>query len=147
MTKAPKPTHASDSSEQRSAESVILRKLERQLKVPLDGRPDIGQHIELDGFADGDKPVCVEVWAHQGTAKGGQPAKVMRDFCKLLLVERLLGRECRKVVAVCDQTALAFLENSWQGRFADEFGIERIVVGIDRKTRERLLNAQRRQYR
>jgi hypothetical protein len=147
MKTPPKKPQASDSSEQRSAEAEILAALERLWKVRLDGRPKIDQRVELDGFADGRVPICVEVWAHQGAAKGGQPAKVMRDFCKLLLVEKLLATKCRKVVAVCDETALALLDTSWQGRFADEFGIERVVVDVPEATRERIRKAQKRQYR
>lgn len=139
--------HASDSSEQRGAEAEILEALSTQWGVRFEGRPDIGFRVDLDGFVDGDLPICVEVWAHQGNAKGGQPGKVMKDFCKLLLIEKLLGRRCRKVFAVCDEKAIAFLENSWQGRFADEFGIERIVVAVSDETRHSVRKAQDRQVR
>lgn len=71
----------------------------------------------------------------------------MKDMCKLLLVEKLIGKQCRKIVAVCDGSALTFLQNSWQGRFADEFGIERIVVDVDEATRDTVRQAQARQYR
>ena len=101
----------------------------------------------MDGYAEGATPICVEAWAHQGPAKGGQLGKVMRDFCKLLLVERLLGRPCRKVFVVCDPDAIAFLQNSWYGQFADEFGIERIVVEIPGDIRQRIRDAQVRQFR
>ena len=139
--------HASDSSEQRSAEGEILDALSAQWGVEFEGRPAIGFRVDLDGFVDGEQPICVEVWAHQGKAKGGQPGKVMKDFCKLLLVEKMLERPCRKVFAVCDEQAIAFLENSWQGRFADEFGIERIVVSVSEATRQRVRGAQSRQVR
>lgn len=51
-------------------------------------------------------------------------------MCKLLLVERMLGKQCRKILAVCDPVAVGFLKNSWMGRFADEFGIETIAVCV-----------------
>lgn len=137
--------HPRDSSEQRAAESEILRSLEKQLKVHLDAHPQINQRINLDGFADTSRPVCVEIWAHQGPAKGSQPSKVMGDFCKLLLVEKLLGKPCRKIFAVCDPEALAFLKNSWRGRFADEWGIESIVVPVSKETRRRLRQTQKNQ--
>jgi hypothetical protein len=144
---SPQDKHASDSSEQRSAEVEILAALEKRFGIRLDGHPEIAQQVNLDGFADGPTPICVEVWAHQGKAIGGQPAKVMKDICKLLLVEKLIGRPCRKIVAVCDDSALNFLQNSWQGRFADEFGIERIVVDVDEAIRDKVRQAQARQYR
>lgn len=96
---------------------------------------------------DGPHPVLVEVWAHQGPAKGAQPGKVMKDLCKLLLVEKLLGKDCRKVFAVADETAIAFLRNSWQGQFVDEFGIECVVVAVSDETRSRIKEAQKRQFR
>ncbi len=117
------------------------------MNVRFAGRPQIGRRVDLDGFVDGAHPICVEVWAHQGPAKGGQTGKVMRDFCKLLLVERLLGKPCRKMFAVCDGAALAFLQNSWQGHFAEEFGIEQVVVDLSDETRQRIRDAQTRQYR
>jgi len=143
----PPQTHASDSSEQRAAEAAMLAVLAAQWKVRFDGRPAIGRRVDLDGYVDGPLPICVEAWAHQGPAKGGQPHKVMRDFCKLLLVEKLLGRPCRKVFAVCDPAAIAFLQNSWCGQFADEFGIERVVVEIPEEIRQRIRDAQVRQFR
>jgi hypothetical protein len=142
-----KQTHASGSFEQRSAEFEILEALQNMLGVRFEAGPEIDQPVELDGFADSDVPICVEAWAHQGPAKGGQIGKVMRDMCKLVLVERLLGKRCRKIFAVSDEATVAFLRNSWQGRFADEFGVERIVVDISETTRQSLREAQRRQYR
>ena len=139
--------HPSHSSEHCAAEAEILAALEKQLVVRLDGCPRIDQEVKLDGFASGPSPICVEVWAHQGKPKGAQPAKLMKDMCKLLLVEKLLGKTCRKIVAVCDEDALSFLRNSWCGRFADEFGIERIVVDVGEPTRDKLRRAQVRQYR
>jgi hypothetical protein len=139
--------HPSDSTEQRQAEAEILAALKAKEGLRLDGVPSIGQPVRLDGFEDGEKPVCVEVFAHQGPSKDGQRKKLMRDMCKLLLVEKLLAKPCRKIVAGCDDSALSFLKNSWQGRFADEFGIELIVVDVDESTREKVRKAQRRQRR
>jgi hypothetical protein len=143
----PDEKHPSDSLEQRDAERDILEALEKRLGIRLNMKVDIDQRVALDGFADGAVPVCVEVWAHQGPAKGGQVHKVMRDFCKLLLVEKLLGKRCHKVFAVCDDESLAFLNRSWQGRFAKEFDIETVVLDVCDTTRARVLEAQKRQFR
>ena len=131
---------------QREVEPIILAKLSEMLGVDLDDSSGL-PGIQLDGFADCDEPVCVEVWAHQGRAKGGQLGKVMKDMCKLLLCERLLGKPCRKVFAVADESAILFLQNSWQGRFVREFGIECIVVNIPEDVRDRVRKAQKKQYR
>lgn len=147
MSTSPSKQHPGDSSEQREAEREILEAVSRELGVPLDGKPDIAQRADLDGFQGGQRPICVEVFAHQGPSKDGQRKKLMRDMCKLLLVEKLLRKKCRKIVAVSDPESVKFLDKSWMGRFADEFGIERIVVTLSEDTRKRVLRAQKRQYR
>lgn len=125
----------------------MLLVLEKKLRTKLRSQPSIDQAVKLDGFADRAKPICVEIWARQGRPKPGQVGKVMKDFCKLLLVQKLLGKPCQKVFAVCDEAAHAFLKNSWYGRFADEFGIKIVVVDVCHDTRTRLLAAQKRQVR
>jgi len=142
-----KELHPSHSREQKVAEAEILADVARHYKVQFAGKPEIDSRLVLDGFANTRKPLCVEVWAHVGPVKGAQPHKVMRDCCKLLLVEKLLKKPCRKVIAFCDLQAYEFLKTSWQGRFAKEFGIEAYEAKISSKTRERLLKAQKRQYR
>ena len=101
----------------------------------------------MDGFCEGNTPICVEIFAHQGATKPGQRRKLMADMCKLLLVEKLIGKTCRKIVAVSDRNALGFLDNSWQGRFAEEFDIERVGVTVSDSTREAVRQAQKRQRR
>lgn len=139
-------TCSGSSREQRDAEGVIRAALAEKLEIALSPR-SLPEGPQLDGFADGPTPVLAEIWAHQGPAKSAQKNKVMADMCKLLLCERLLGKSCRKIVAVSDEKAHSFLENSWQGRFADEFGIERHAVDIPEDVRKRIRDAQQRQYR
>lgn len=139
-------THPGDSAVQREAEKLIREQLGMNLGVLLDTAKRI-DGLRPDGFCDGPEPICVEIWAHQGCAKSAQKAKVMMDMCKLLLCERLLGRKCRKIVAVSDEAACAFLRNSWEGRFAREFGIELHCVEVPPEVRERIQEAQRRQFR
>ena len=125
---------------------MIRRKLERKLGIELSPDSPV-PGVELDGFAKRRRPVCVEIWAHQGPAKGGQLGKVMKDMCKLLLCERLLGKGCRKIFAVADEAAVAFLQNSWMGRFALEFGVDIVPVHIPPALSKRIRQAQKRQYR
>lgn len=140
--------HPSNSAAQGEVQKDVLMALEVQLGVKLDGCPSIDQRLSLDGFADREVPICVEVWAHQGPARGSQPSKVMEDVCKLLLVERLLGRNCRKIIAACDMQAISFLRNrSWMARVAREFGIEPIVVEVSEQRRAVLRERQMEQGR
>jgi hypothetical protein len=67
--------HDSDSTEQGSAETIVLEALRKQLSVQLQDPLPIDLSAKLDGFEDGKVPICVEIWAHQGKAKGGQIKK------------------------------------------------------------------------
>ncbi|MFO7958099.1 MAG: hypothetical protein R6X33_13495 [Candidatus Brocadiia bacterium] len=91
--------------------------------------------------------MCVEIWAHQGAAKSAQKAKVMKDMCKLLLCDRLLDDCCRKLFVVSDEAAIAFLRGSWQGQFAEEYGVDTLVVDIPDDLRDEIRAAQKQQYR
>lgn len=139
--------HASDSTEQQILEAEILVELRKRFGVELGDKPDISQRVSLDGFEYGEKPICVEIWARQGKPKPGQVGKVMKDFCKMLLVEKLLGKPCRKLFVVSDPACISFLENSWQGRFAAEYGVELLIVDVDESIRASVREAQVRQRR
>lgn len=140
--------HPGDSAEQRAAEPEILAAAEQMLGVKLRSVLMLKPSVQLDGFCDGDVPVCVEAWAHHGRAIGSQPAKVMKDMCKLLLVERLLGKPCRKCFVVCDKDAVRFLQGAgWEAKFAAEFGIEILVVSIPESHCAAVRDAQVRQRR
>lgn len=135
-----------NSSVQREAEIAIRAALEKELDVSLGPTPGhLG--VKLDGFAGGKRPICVEIWAHQGPAKSAQRHKVMTDMCKMLWVQKKLRTKCRKIFTVADRAAISFLDNSWQGQFAEAFGIERHVVEMPEEFRERIRDAQKRQYR
>jgi len=143
----PNDEHPSDGSVQREAEEVIRKALAKKLDLEFGAAPEELGTLQPDAFADGPEPTCVEIWAHQGPAKGGQKHKVMTDMCKLLYVERLLSKPCRKIFAVGDEAAISFLKTSWQGRFAREFEIELQVVGVPEELSARIWGAQRRQFR
>lgn len=142
-----KEYRSGDSSIQRRAEPVIRESLEKQLDIKLVESPAVLGSLKLDGYC-AEPPTCVEIWAHQGSAKSAQKAKVMTDMCKLLLAEKNLGKPCRKIFVVADKDAVSHLMNSsWQREFAKEFGIEILVVDIDDTTRQQICQAQKAQYR
>jgi len=71
----------------------------------------------------------------------------MKDMGKLLLAEKKLGKPCRKIFVVADKHAVSHLDNSWQGEFAKQFGIEILVVDIDDTIKQHIRKAQEEQYR
>ena len=139
--------HPSSSTVQQQAEAVLSGQAERVLGVRFCPPPPALDGLKLDAFAEGDVPLCGEIFAHIGPSKPGQQRKLSHDMTKLLLAERRLRCPCRKVIMVCDEKAVAHLKNGWQREFADEFGIQVLVVEVGNELRRDLLQAQGRQYR
>jgi hypothetical protein len=139
--------HPSSSKKQQKAEPILRDKAAQQLGVQFGTPPSTLEILELDAFANGASPICVEIFAHIGKSKSGQKRKLSQDMTKLLLAEKLLGKPCRKVIVVCDKNAIAYLNNSWHGQFAKYFDIEFIVVQIEQQLREEIRITQEAQYR
>lgn len=139
-----------DSSEQREAEVLMVRALADQLGVALAPRrielPG-GVHMELDAASD-DLKVLVEAWAHQGPAKPAQRNKVLTDGFKLAFVNRALGKDERRLILLfSDSEAPKKFTSGWAAAALREFGVELVVVDLDADVKERIWNAQQRQYR
>jgi hypothetical protein len=139
--------HPSSSAVQQATEPALLEKAEQHLGVRFSDIPPCLHGLKLDGFADGDMPVCVEVFARVGPCKAGQKRKLSRDMTKLLLAERRLGKPCRKVIVVLDTAAVGHLTDGWDGEFAREFEIELLVVEFGEAIRNAVQAAQERQRR
>ncbi|HOC93467.1 MAG TPA: hypothetical protein PKH33_14015 [bacterium] len=133
---------------QQEAEKEILVSLAKVIGVDFDKiQKKTIQGVELDGYVGGgEKPICIEIWAHQGKAKSAQKNKVMNDVCKLILFEKLCKRKCRKIFCVSDKNAISFLEGKgWQGQFVKAFDIEKRVVDIPDETRNAIIELQKKQ--
>lgn len=141
---------AGDSSVQREAEAVMLAALASRLFVPL--APERiylsdGSWVEVDGVGQ-NPPVLVEAWAHQGPPKSAQRNKVLADALKLVHVAKALGEVHRKVLCFSDPAAAApFTGRSWYAGALRALQVECHVVTLDDGWRQRILQAQRRQYR
>ena len=147
MSKAP-----GDSSEQQDAERHILDAVGQQVGVDLEGvRITLasGSWMELDGWS-ADPLVLCEAWAHIGKAKPAQQKKVMTDALKLVVARSEVGhgRECRAILAFCDEDAAArFQGKSWMAEALRQLEIDVLVVDIPQEVRGSVEKAQRRQYR
>jgi hypothetical protein len=141
-------SHPSSSHEQRETETLVLERLATDLGVRFGEAPPELRGLKLDGYAAGDPPVLVEVFAHVGRCKSGQHGKIARDMTKLLLAERLLpGRRARKIVAFVSGEARRALEVGWPARFAREFEVPTVLVDLPKAQLEELGRAQDRQRR
>jgi hypothetical protein len=139
--------HQSDSSAQSGAEPLILEKLSETLGVGLKKRELTlpgGARVVVDGVSD-DESVFVEVFAHQGPMKGGQPNKVARDALKLLTLARD-RHEARLIIAFGDeQAARSVTQASWLAEALRTWGIEIFIPELDMSVRETLRATQLRQ--
>jgi hypothetical protein len=143
---------AGSSREQRDAERVMLDLLARQLGQELGpARITIpsGEHVEVDG-ADTARSVLVECWAHQGPPKSAQRHKVLADALKLAWISATLYPRPDLILCLSDQRAAAPFQpgtRSWAARALEDLGIHVTVVTLPDDLRQRVQDAQRRQYR
>ena len=143
---------AGDSAEQRGAERVMLDLLGSQLGLELNPATiavPSGERVEVDG-ADADRTVLVECWAHQGPPKSAQKHKVLADAFKLAWIATTIYPRPQLVLCLSDPVAAApFLPGarSWASRALQDHLIGVRVVTLPGDLRQRLLEAQHRQYR
>jgi hypothetical protein len=143
---------AGDSEEQRGAERVMLDLLGAQLGLELNPATitvPSGERVQVDG-ADARRTVLAECWAHQGPPKSAQRHKVLADAFKLAWIGTTLYPRPRLILCLSDpQAAAPFIPGgrSWAARALQDHRIAVCVVDLPDDLRQRLLQAQRRQYR
>jgi hypothetical protein len=141
---------AGSSLEQREAEGIVLKLLIDRLGFLL--RPErihlpSGAFVDVDGVSH-DPPALVEAWAHQGPPKSAQKQKVLADALKLNYVADVLGAGHRKILCFSDDEAAApFTGRSWYAGALAHAGIEIQIVELPPEWRQRIRDAQTRQYR
>ena len=142
------PEHVSDSSEQRTAEAVILEKTNEDLGlslVPKQMTLKDSTVVHVDGVDEENRVLC-EIYAHIGVLKGSQPDKVAADLLKMMLVEADKGGTWRKVFCFADEDASAKLKGrSWLALAASQFGIEIHTIELPKDLQDSVKSAQARQ--
>lgn len=140
--------HASDSTEQQSAESYMLTELSNKLGVDLQSKKlqlPTGNTVQIDGLNEKKKVLC-EIYARIGKLKGSQPDKVASDFLKMLFVEEASGDKWEKHFCFASEEAASLVQgNSWLAKTAKIMGITIHIVEPDTKTINSLVEAQNRQ--
>jgi len=143
---------AGDSAEQRGAERVMLDLLGSQLGLELNPATipvPSGERVQVDG-ADVSRTVLAECWAHQGPPKSAQKHKVLADAFKLAWIATTIYPRPQLILCLSDPLAAApFLPGarSWASRALQDHLIAVRVVSLPGDLRQRLLEAQHRQYR
>jgi hypothetical protein len=140
--------HASDSTEQRSAEIALRELINIALDCELNPETlDLGSGVKInvDGIDRSNRILC-EVYSRIGRLKGSQPDKVAGDMLKLMLAEKILGGTWRKLICLADlDAAKSFQGRTWLGAAIKTFGFELHVIDLPSNVRECLLAAQMRQ--
>ncbi|MGE5417450.1 MAG: hypothetical protein ACM3UZ_12005 [Acidobacteriota bacterium] len=144
--------HPSNSIVQQEAESIIIKALEQKLGFErgtlYPANIKLGTAlVKVDGYNEEHGIIC-EVYAHIGKLKPAQSNKSINDVMKMLLIERKTERHYRKIIVVCDSEAENQLKNNgWKALAIQEFGVEVMRVEVNEELRQRIIEAQRGQYR
>lgn len=139
-----------DSGEQKEAESWLVDNLSRRLGVKLDKKKfplDRGMWIELDGFCESPLVLC-EAWAHIGPPKSAQKNKVMADAFKLVFANSLFEETAKRILLFADLEAAAhFTGKSWMAECLHKYDIIVETMELPLDLKNKVLKAQKRQYR
>jgi hypothetical protein len=136
--------HVSDSAVQRRAEEVIRSLLSKRLGVALETRTiklAAGAPVQVDA-ASSDNRVLAEIFARQGTLKGGQQKKVAIDTLKLITV-RAEHPDTRLVLCFADKAAAAYaLGGGWVAQALRTWNVDVEVIEISAELRAEITAAQ-----
>ncbi len=134
------PGHRSDSAVQRRAEEVIRGLLAERLGVQLAPRTvelPGGEPVQVDA-ASSDLAVIAEIFARQGTLKGGQQKKVPIDTLKLITV-RVECPDARPALAFADKDAAAYATGrGWLAQALRTWAVDVHVIQIPEELREEI---------
>ena len=141
----------SSSMEQMHAEEKIFALVEKTLNVRFEKNPKLYlsnneyTYIQPD-FYSSEHLIIGEIFAHIGKPKKAQDNKIANDILKMLLLDKISGKQYRKIIVVCDKEEEKKLRGaSALSESIRQFQIEILYIQIDEKLREEILKAQERQ--
>lgn len=140
--------HKSSSHIQIQAEELIFGEVEKLLDIKLDKNPKVYladnafTYIQPDFYSEKEN-VIGEIFAHIGKPKKAQDNKIANDVLKMLLLEKITGKNFRKIIAVCDVSEKKKLQGqSVLAESIRRFDIEIIHIEIDDDLRKQIVEAQ-----
>lgn len=143
--------HKSASEEQMIAEQYIFETIEKRLQIKLEHNRKIYladnpfTYIQPDFYSE-ESCIVGEIFSHIGNLKKAQNNKIANDILKMLLLEKVTGKEYRKIIAVCDDIEWKKLNGkSVLAETIRQFGIEIVIIEIEDEMRNTILEAQKRQ--
>ena len=121
-------------------EKILEIKLEKNKKIFLAN--NAFTYIQPDLYSE-ENSVIGEIFAHIGKPKKAQDNKIANDILKMLLLEKIRGKEFRKIIAVCDGAEMKKLQGkSALAESIRQFGIEIMCIEIDDNMRNQIIKAQ-----
>ena len=124
-------------------ERMLNARLEKNRKIYL--ADNAYTYIQPDFYSESDL-IIGEIFAHIGKPTKAQDNKISNDILKMLLLEKVSGKNYRKIIAVCDETEMKKLKGlSALAESIRQFHIEVLYVRIDESLKNKLLDAQCRQ--
>ena len=139
--------HQSDSTEQRTAEVLILGAASEKLGVEVaPRRVDLpgGAYVHVDGVAD-DPRTFIEIYAHLGPLKGGHVHKIAQDILKLVTLHRAYP-DARLALVFADSAAAArFSGTGWLAEAVKTWDVDVVVIEVPQDVRAAIEAAQLRQ--
>ena len=143
--------HKSSSHVQMQAEEMIFHNVEHVLAMRLEKNKKLYladnafTYIQPD-FYSKEKNMIGEILAHIGKPKKAQDNKIANDILKMLLLEKITGKQFRKIIVVCDEAERnKLLGQSVLAESIRQFGIEIMYVGLEDSMRKLIVEAQERQ--
>ena len=143
--------HKSSSHVQMQAEEMIFHDVERILDIKLEKNKKLYladnafTYIQPDFYSKEDN-IIGEIFAHIGKPKKAQDNKIANDILKMLLLEKITGKQFRKIICICDEAE----KNKLQGQSVlaesiRQFGIEIMYIELEVNMRNQIIKAQERQ--
>ena len=140
--------HKSSSHIQAKAEEVIFSQIEKLFNIRFEKNKKLYladnafTYMQPDFYSE-EQLIVGEIFSHIGKPKKAQDNKVANDILKMLLLEKITGKQYRKIVVVCDTTEKKKLEGkSVLAESIRQFGIEILYIEIDTNMKQQIMDAQ-----
>ena len=140
--------HKSSSHIQIQAEEMMFSKIEHRFGIKFEKNKKIYladntyTYMQPDFYSE-EFSIVGEIFAHIGKPKKAQDNKISNDILKMLLLDKISGKQYRKIIAVCDKKEMKkLMGQSVLAESIRQFGVEVILVELDEDMRTKILKAQ-----
>ena len=141
-------SYKSSSHVQMQAENLIFQRVEEFLEIRFERNKKIYladnafTYMQPDFYSE-EHRIVGEIFAHIGKPKKAQDNKIANDILKMLLLEKITGKQYRKILVVCDAAEKKKLEGqSVLAESIRQFRIEVMHIEIDEETKLQIMAAQ-----